>query len=90
MREREARGGGVRMGEGRDWGARARGPERARMGRAGSGWVMSRDQNPRHAQPQIGIQSRNEIRDETRQNTRLNTTSDQRNMIQHDATLMST
>jgi hypothetical protein len=63
---------------------------RARAGRVGSGWVASRGKNPRHAQPQFGIQLRNEIQNETRENTRLNTTSDQRNMIRHDATLMST
>jgi hypothetical protein len=61
-----------------------------RAGQSGPGWVASRGKNPRHTQPQIGIQLRNEIRNETRQNMRLNTTSDQRNMIRHDATLMST
>jgi hypothetical protein len=76
------------MGRGRAPGAREL--ERARLGWARSGWVVSWDKNPRHAQPQIGIYLRNEIGNETRQNTRLNTTSDQKNMIQHDATLMST
>jgi hypothetical protein len=34
--------------------------------------------------------SRSKIRNETKQHTRLNTTSDKRNMIRHDATPMST
>jgi hypothetical protein len=55
MRERERREG-ARMGRGR--GARAR---------AGPSWAAQREKNPRRAQPQIGIQSRNEIRNETRQ-----------------------
>jgi hypothetical protein len=33
---------------------------------------------------------RSKIRNETKQYTQLNTTSDKRNMIQHDATPMST
>jgi hypothetical protein len=67
------------MGRGR--GARAR---------ARPGWVVSRVEIPRHAQPLIGIPiaDQNLKRDEA--NTRLNTTSDKRNMLRHDATPMST
>jgi hypothetical protein len=39
------------------------------LGRAGPGWAATRDKNPRHAQPQTGIQSRNEIQNETKLNT---------------------
>jgi hypothetical protein len=58
--------------------------------RAGPGWVASRVEIPRHAQPRIGIPiaDQNLKRDEA--NTRLNTTSDKRNMLRHDATPMST
>jgi hypothetical protein len=80
MRERKRRERGGRMGEGQGrQGARAR-----------AGWAGSHRgaKNPRHAQPPIGIRSRTEIRNET--NTRLNTTSNKRNMLRHDATLMST
>jgi hypothetical protein len=45
MRERERREG-ARMGEGQ-----GAGDARARVGRAGSGWVASRGKNPRHAPP---------------------------------------
>jgi hypothetical protein len=76
---------GTRMGRGRAPGAR--GP---RPSWAGPGWATPRDKNPRHAQPQIGIQSRNETRNETKQNTRLNTTSDKEiclGMMQHSCQL---
>jgi hypothetical protein len=64
MRERERREGG------RAHGGRAAvhgpGPDRARPGRAGPGWVASRVKIPRHAQPLIGIQTRNKKHNETR------------------------
>jgi hypothetical protein len=62
-REREGRGAGaLRERQGRQgW---------AELGQAGPGWVASRVKIPRHAQPQIGNQSRNEIQNETKQNTR--------------------
>jgi hypothetical protein len=57
---------------------------------AGPGWVASWVEIPRHAQPLISILivDQNPKRDEA--NTRLNTTSDKRNMLQHDATPMTT
>jgi hypothetical protein len=61
-------------GRGRAWGGVGRqghaGQGRAKLGWAGPGWAAPWDKNPRHAQPQIGIQSRNEIQNETTQNTR--------------------
>jgi hypothetical protein len=87
MREREARGGGRAHGEGQGAsGARAK----AGPSWTGPGWAAPWDKNPRHAQPQIRIQSRNEIRNETKQNTRLNTTSDKEiclDMMQHSCQL---
>jgi hypothetical protein len=79
----------MRMGEGQGRQGRV-GQGRVELGQAGLGQAKSRRgaKNPRHAQPQIGIRSRTEIRNET--NTRLNMTSDKRNMLRHDATLMST
>jgi hypothetical protein len=88
MRERESLRGGTHGG----WGARgARG--RARPGRAGSGRARlgrrpvrkptthtTTDRNP--------IANRNLKRGET--DARLNTTSDKRKMLRHDATPMST
>jgi hypothetical protein len=59
MREREPKGGGARA-----WGGGAGAP--GRMGQSGPGWVASRDKNPRHTQPQIGIKLRKEIQGETR------------------------
>jgi hypothetical protein len=93
MSERETRGGGTRIGRGRVLGARGpswAGPGRARLGRAGSDWVVSRDQKPttRTTTNQNPIANRNPKRDET--NTRFITTSDKRNMLRHDATPMST
>jgi hypothetical protein len=67
MRERETRGGGTHGGGAGAPGARGPRPGRARLGRAGLGWVTSRVKIPRHAQPLIGIQTRNENRNETRQ-----------------------
>jgi hypothetical protein len=61
MRERERREG-VHGGRGR--GARACG---LGLGQAGPGWVALRVKIPRHAQPLIKIQTRNENRNETRQ-----------------------
>jgi hypothetical protein len=49
----------------RTWG-RGRGA-RGAWARAGPSWVASWVKIPRHAQPMIGIQTRNEIRNETRQ-----------------------
>jgi hypothetical protein len=51
MRERD-------QGEGGTWGRGARGA-RAGLDRTGLGHIV--DQNPRHAQPPIGIRSRTEI-----------------------------
>jgi hypothetical protein len=45
---------------------RGLGSGQAGLGRAGPGWVASRAKIPQHAQPQIGNQTRNEIRNETR------------------------
>jgi hypothetical protein len=50
MRERETRGGGVRMGEGQGR------QGRAGQGRARLGWAASRVKISWHAQPQIEIQ----------------------------------
>jgi hypothetical protein len=89
MRERETRGG-ARMGRGRAPGVRGLRPGRAGPGRVRPGWAAPRDKNPRHAQPQIGIQSRNEIRNETKQNRRLNMTSNKEiclDMMQHSCQL---
>jgi hypothetical protein len=61
MRERERREG-AHMGRGRAPGARGPWP-----GRAGLGWAAPWVKIPWHAQPQIGSQTRNEIRNETRQ-----------------------
>jgi hypothetical protein len=76
---------GARMGRARAPGAR--GPSWA-----GSGWA-----GPHHGSKPRGMHnhrsefnSRSKIRNETKQHTRLNTTSDKRNMIRRDATLMST
>jgi hypothetical protein len=69
---------------------RSRAPRACGQGRAGPGWAATRDKNPRHTQPQIGIQPRNEIRNDTKQNTRLNTTSDKEiclGMMQHSCQL---
>jgi hypothetical protein len=66
------------------------GPGRAGLGRVGLGWVSSRVKIPWHTQPLIGnpIVNRHPKRDEA--NTRLNTTSDKRNMLRHDASPMTT
>jgi hypothetical protein len=61
MREKGEKGGGRAHG-GRGRGARAREPG---PGRAGPGWVASRVKIPRHAQPLVGIQTRNENQNET-------------------------
>jgi hypothetical protein len=66
------------MGQGR---AGRTGPDQAELGH-------SAGQNPRHAQPPIGVRSRTELRN----GTRLHTTNHdirQRNMLQHDATPMT-
>jgi hypothetical protein len=81
MREREREGGAW----GRQWRQGHAGP-----GWTGLGWVAGAGQKPTthvttDRKPPV---NRNPKRDET--NTRLNTTSDKRNMLQHDATPMST
>jgi hypothetical protein len=80
---------GVTQGEGAHAWGRGRGARGVRA-RAGPGWVASRGQKPmtRTTTNRNPIANRNPKRDET--NTRLNTTSDKRNMLWHDATLMST
>jgi hypothetical protein len=83
MREIERRG--------RAWGgpgARGPGPSRTGPGRAGLGHVMGRNPMTRTTTDRNPIMNRNPKRGEV--NMRLNTTSDKRNMIQHDATPMST
>jgi hypothetical protein len=59
MRERETRGGGAAWGRGRG--------AKGAWARAGPGWVALWVKIPRHAQPLIGIQTRNKNRNETRQ-----------------------
>jgi hypothetical protein len=70
----------------------ARGPRWAEPGRAGLGWAgPHRGSKPRGTHNHRSeFNPRSKIRNETKQHTRLNTTSDKRNMIRHDATLMST
>jgi hypothetical protein len=83
------------IGRGRAPGARGSswaGPGRARLGWAGSGWAEPhRGSKPRGTHNHRSeFNSRSKIQNETKQYTRLNTTSDKRNMIRHDATPMST
>ena len=54
----------------------------------GPGQTAGRAGNPLLARPLIEIKSRTENRNEM--DARLNTTSDKRNMLRHDATPMST
>jgi hypothetical protein len=83
MREREReRAHGERQGRA-DQG-------QAELGQAGPGWVVLRVEIPRHAQPLIGIPIADQNPKRNEANTRLNTTSDKRNMLRHDATPMST
>jgi hypothetical protein len=89
MRQREREGGP--WGEAGAPGACGQG--RARLGRAGPGWAGSgrvAGQNPtaRTTTDRNPIANQNPKRDEA--NTRLNTTSDKRNMLRHDATPMTT
>jgi hypothetical protein len=63
VREKLNKGKGEKRGG--TWGGAGR-QGHAGQGRAGLGWAAPRDKNPRHAQPHIGIQSRNEIRNETK------------------------
>jgi hypothetical protein len=85
MRER---GEGARMGGGLgargEWGALGR----AGLGRAGLGRGPGRKPTTHTTTDRNPIANRNPKRGET--NARLNTTSDKRNMLRHDATLMST
>jgi hypothetical protein len=60
---KEEKGGGVWGEAGRQGSA---GQGRAKLGQAGPGWVASQVKISRHAQPLIGIQMRNKIRNETR------------------------
>jgi hypothetical protein len=60
----------------------------ARLGRAGLGHVVGQNPTTRTTTDRNPIAKRNPKRDEA--NTRLNTTSDKRNMPQHDATPMTT
>jgi hypothetical protein len=53
-----------------------------------AGRAAGQTENPLCARPLIERKTRIENRNET--NTRLNTTSDKRNMLRHDATTMST
>jgi hypothetical protein len=78
-------GRGGRMG-------RARAPGERGPSWAGPGWAgPHRGSKPRGMHNhRLEFNSRSKIRNETKQHTRLNTTSDKRNMIRHDATLMST
>jgi hypothetical protein len=75
--ETNGSGGGARAWGGQ--GARvARGPDRAGLGH-------NANQNPRHARPLNGIQSRTEIRNGTRRTRDIK----QRNVLRHDATPMT-
>jgi hypothetical protein len=71
---------------GRGWGA---GGARARLGRTGPGWVTPRVETSRHAQAQIE-RSIHEPKSETGRDEHT-TKHDirQRNVLRHDATLMS-
>jgi hypothetical protein len=77
---------GKRPGKGGAWGGAGR------QGRAGRGRVgLGREPKSRGTHNHGSeFNSRSKIRNETKQHTRLNTTSDKRNMIRHDATPMST
>jgi hypothetical protein len=68
-----------------------------RQGRAGRGRAKLGQAGPHRGSKPHGthnhrseFNSQSKIRNETKQHTRLNMTSDKRNMIQHDATPMST
>jgi hypothetical protein len=76
-------------GEGGAWGGHGR---QGRAGRAGPGRAgPHRGSKPRGTHNHRSeFNSRSKIRNEAKQHTRLNTTSDKRNMIRNDATLMST
>jgi hypothetical protein len=62
------------------------------QGRAEPGWAgPHRGSKPRGTHNHRSeFNSRSKIQNGTKQHTRLNTTSDKRNMIRHDATLLST
>jgi hypothetical protein len=62
---------------GKDKGRRAHGEGMDAKG-AHAGLGRTAGQNPRHAQPQIGIQFTKKTPNETKPHTRLNTTSDKR------------
>jgi hypothetical protein len=80
------KGGGAR--ETRALGARRAGPDRAGSDRAGLGRGPGQKPTTHATTDRTPIANRNPKRGET--NTRLNTTSDKRNMLQHDATPMTT
>jgi hypothetical protein len=86
MKERERREGVRAWVRGKASGAR--GPERAGLGRTRLGRTACQNPATRTTTDRNPIVNRNPKRDET--NTRLNTTSDKRNMLRHDATLMTT
>jgi hypothetical protein len=85
MREREREGGHARGRQGRA--ARA-GPGQVGLDRAELSRVVGQNPTTRTTTDQNPIANRNPKRDEA--NTRLNTTSDKRNMLRHDATPMTT
>jgi hypothetical protein len=70
----------------------ARMPSWAGLGWVGSGWAGPHRGSKSHGthNHRSEFNSRSKIQNETKQHTRLNTTSDKRNMIRHDATPMST
>jgi hypothetical protein len=74
------------VGAGGCWGRQGH----ATKGQAGLGRVAGQDGNPLHARPLIGIQLQMENSKRGETDARLNTTSDKRNMLRHDATPMST
>jgi hypothetical protein len=85
---REGRGHAHGEGQGAK-GTRARaGPSWARPGRVGLGRVAGQNPTTRTTTDRSPITNRNPKQDEA--NTRLNTTSEKRNMLRHDATPMST
>jgi hypothetical protein len=87
MRERE-KGGGAHMGRGRAPGAHGPRPGRAGPGRAGLGRTMGQNPAARTTIDRKPNAKRNPQRDKT--NARLNTISNKRNMLRHDATPMTT
>jgi hypothetical protein len=86
MSQKDLGKGGGAWGKGGALGAH--GPDRAGLGWAGLDWAgldHNADQNPRHARPSSGLQSRTENRDGTRRTRNIR----QRNALRHDATPMT-